>query len=144
VWARVRGLGLVLRQEAYEAAIGLACVASGWSAVRGVKSAAAARVLPVWSIRPLEALLCLGGLLTLGALVTVGLTLDEVRKVLARRVEQSGQVLVAGLFFAVAVGAFGAGAAGIISGALYTALAAASAVRAGEIGALFRAAGRLP
>jgi hypothetical protein len=139
--ARLSALVLALRQDMYEAAIAFACLLSGYAAVRGAVSGAAARVLPLWSIRPMEALLCVGGALTLGAMVTVGLSANPVRRAMACKVEQGGQALLAGLLFAVACGAFSAGESGLISGALYTALACAAAARAMEIASAFRSAG---
>lgn len=141
--SRIDGLLHVLRQQPYEAALALALAVSAVASLStGAPPGAAARVLPVWALRPAAALLALSGALTVGGLFGAGYVLSDVRRVLARRVEQSGQTLMGGVLLAVALGAFSAGRVGIVPGTIYAALAAASSGRAALIGHTFRAAGR--
>lgn len=139
---RLQGLAHIGRQQPYEAAIGVAALSALWALHGGTGSGAAARVLPHWALQTADVVLGLGGVLTLGALVAIGYTIDDVRRVLARRVEQAGQLLIAGVTMATAVGAFTAGAIGTVPGCVYTALSAAAATRAGMIGHTFAVAGR--
>jgi len=139
---RLRGLAHIGRQQPYEAAIGVAALSALWALRGGTGSGAAARILPHWALQAVDVMLGLGGILTLTALVAIGYTADDVRRVLARRVEQAGQALIAGVTAATAVGAFSAGAIGTVPGCVYTALSAAAATRATMISRTFAAAGR--
>lgn len=140
---RVEGLARVLRQQPYEIAIALAVAVSSLASLAQDRGpGAAARVLPQWALRPVGILLALAALASLAGLLAAGALVDPVRRVLARRVEQAGQTLLSGVLFAVAIGAFSAGPPGTISGAVYSALAAASAARAAMIGHTFSTAGK--
>lgn len=140
---RLEGLGHVLRQQPYELALAAALVISSVASLSaGRPSQAAARVLPGWALRPVAVLLVVGGALTIAGLITVGAVLNDMARVLARRVEQAGQVLMCGVLAAVALGLFSLGLAGVTGGSVYLALGAASGVRAALIGHTFNVAGR--
>lgn len=139
---RLQGLAHIGRQQPYEAALALACVSALWALRGGTGSGAATRVLPHWALQTADVMLGIGGILTLVALVAVGYTVDEVRRVMARRVEQAGQILLAGVFAATGIGAFTAGAPGVVPGAVYSALCYAAATRATMISRTFAAGGR--
>lgn len=140
---RLEGLRHVLRQQPYEAALAVALTLSSVASLTaGTPPGASARVLPAWALHPVAVLLALGGTLTVGGLFAAGYVLADVRRVLARRVEQAGQTLMGGVLFAVALGAFSVWPAGIVAGSVYAALAGAAGVRAALIGHTFRAAGR--
>jgi hypothetical protein len=143
VGTRWRGLGTVLRQQPYEAAVAVACLSGVLEAWGGRGSGAVSTVFPWWALHLLGATLALGGVLTVGGLIGVGCCLRDVPRVVARRVEQSGQILIAGVLFAVAAGAATYGANGAITSAVDVALAVASAARASVIADTFRTAGRL-
>lgn len=139
---RPQGLAHIGRQQPYEAAISVAALSALWSLRQGAGSGAVARVLPHWALQTADVMLALGGVLTLGALVAIGYTVDDVRRVLARRVEQGGQLLIAGVTAATAIGAFSIGANGTVPGCVYGALSSAAATRAGMISRTFAASGR--
>jgi len=140
---RAAGVAHVLRQQPYEAALALALAVSALASLRaGAGSGAAARVLPHWMLRPAALLLAGADLLTLAGLLAAGAALADVPRVLARRVEQAGQLLQGGVLAAIAVGALSAGPPGTVTGSVYTALAAAGAARAAVIGHVLKTAGR--
>lgn len=139
---RLQGLGHIFRQQPYEVAFALACLSALWALRAGSGSGAVARVLPHWGLVATDLVLAAGGALTLFGLVVAGSTLDDVRRVLGRRVEQGGQFLIAGVFAATAIVVYSLGSVGTVPGAVYTALAAASATRAAMIGHTFAQAGR--
>ena len=140
---RLTGLVHVLRQQPYEAGLAAALTISAVASLRaGAGSAAAARVLPQWALRPTAVLLAVAGLLTVAGLLAAGTALGDMYRVLGRRVEQAGQVLQSGILAAIAVGAFSAGPVGTVAGAVYTALATASATRGAVNGHVINTAGR--
>lgn len=140
---RVRSLGRALRQQPYEAALSVAWLSGLVPMVTGRGSAAVARVLPSWSFHILGGVIALGGMLTLAGLVLAGLSVDDVRRVVARRLEQSGQIMISGVLMVIGAGAVSFGAAGAVTGGVYLALAAATVTRAVVIAETFRVAGRL-
>lgn len=139
---RLIGLRIVLRQQPYEAAFGVACLSGMVQLVTGRGSASASRVVPHWALHILGGIIVSGGLLTLAGLVLSGVVADEVRRVVARRLEQSGQTMISGVLLVLGVSALSFGAAGAVNGGVYLALCAATAVRAVVIAATYRAAGR--
>lgn len=143
VHERVRSVGRVLRQQPYEAALSVAWLSGVVQMVTGRGSAAVARVLPPWSFHILGGVIALGGMLTLAGLVMAGWSVDDVRRVVARRLEQSGQIMISGVLMVIGVGAVSYGSVGAVTGAVYLALAAATVTRAATIAETFRTAGRL-
>lgn len=139
---RIQGLAHVARQQPYELAFAVACLSTLWALHQGSGSGAVAKILPHWALIAADLIFAAGGALTLIGLVTVGSTLDDVRRVVARRVEQGGQSLIAGVCAAYAIAAFSLGSLGTVPGAVYAAIAAAAATRAAMIARTFREAGR--
>lgn len=138
---RLQGLAHIWRQQPYEAAIALAAGSELWALHAHSQAGAASRVLPPWALYAADALFATGGLMTLAALIAIGYTADDVRRVLARRLEQGGQLLIASVLAATAIGAFSAGSIGVVPGAVYCALGAAAATRAALIARTFSAHG---
>lgn len=133
----------MLRQQPYEAALALALAVSSLASLSTRAPASAARrVLPAWALHPAAALLALAGVLTLAGLLAAGCMLTDVRRVMARRLEQAGQALMCGVLAAIAIGAFSAGKVGLVAGSVYCALGGAAAARASLIGHTFNAAGK--
>jgi hypothetical protein len=140
---RLTGLAQVLRQQPYEAAIATAAILGFLEVVRGRGSGAAAAVLPHWALYLLGGSMSLGSALSVGGLLVAGLTLGDLRRVQARRVEQVGQYCLSGALFALGLSAATRGLDGAISGGIYLGLGVAAVVRARVIGSVFRTAGRL-
>jgi len=140
---RLVALRAVLRQQPYEGAIAAAALLGFLEVARGRGSGAAAAVLPHWALYLLGGSLCLGAALTLAGLLGAGLALDDLRRVRARRIEQAGQLCVAGALAALGMSAATRGLDGAISGGVQLAVAAAALVRAHVIGGVFKQAGRL-
>lgn len=141
---RILGLGRILRQQPYEAAIGLGCLSGLLEAITGRGSNALSAVIPHWALHVLGVMVAAGGVLTLGGLVASGLMVDEVRRVVARRMEQTGQIMISGVLVAIGIGATTYGVGSAIPGVVDLALGLASAVRAAVIADTFRTAGRAP
>lgn len=142
--ARLRSLARTLVGQPYEAAIGAACLSGVVEVVTGRGSTALSTVFPHWALHVLGAMAATGGCLTVGGLVVAGLVLDDVRRVVARRAEQTGQIMVSGVLVAIGIGAMTFGIDSLIPGAVDFALGVASAVRAADIAQAFRVAGRRP
>lgn len=141
---RMVGLGRVLRQQPYEAAVGLGALSGIVEAVTARGSTALSLVIPHWALHALGVMIALGGALTLCGLVLAGVVVDDVRRVVARRMEQAGQIMISGVLAAIGIGAATYGVSSLIPGVVDIALASASAVRAGVIADTFRSAGRMP
>lgn len=138
---RLAGLAHILRQQPYEAAIGLASTTGILEIINRAGSGALA-VYPVWLVYASGMMLFAGGLLTLAGLAWAGLTLSDVGRVLARRVEQSGQYLLAGVLGALACAAISFGLRAAIGGSVDFALGTAALARAITISRVIGSAGR--
>lgn len=141
---RLSGLAVVWRQQPYEAALSVAWLGGVVQLVTGRASGADAKILPHWALPILSGVIALGGLLTLTGLVMTGMVADDVRRVVARRLEQVGQIMISGVLFATGIGVVSYGVIGAVTGGVYLALGAATATRAAVIAGTFRRAGRLP
>ena len=141
---RLRGLGRALRRQPYETALAAACLTGLEEVVKGRGSTALSTVVPHWALHVLGAMAATGALLTLVGLVAAGWAVDDVRRVVARRIEQTGQVMISGVLVVIGIGAATYGINSLIPGVIDVAMGTAAAVRAADIGAAFRAAGRLP
>jgi hypothetical protein len=141
-WERLRAVARAVRQQPYETAIGAASLTGVVELATGRGSSALSMVIPHWALHVLGAVIALGGAMTLAGLMLAAWTADEVRLVVARRVEQAGQIMISGVLVAIGVGAATYGVSSLIPGAVDLALGAASAARAAEIAATFRTVGR--
>lgn len=138
---RLAGLAHILRQQPYEAAVGLAAT-TGILEISERGGAGAIALYPWWMLYAAGLMLFAGGLFTLAGLVSAGLTLSDGGRVAARRVEQSGQYLLAGVLGALACAAVSFGLRGAISGSVDFALGGAALARAVMISRAIGAAGR--
>ena len=140
---RLLGLGHVARQQPYEGAmafaLGLAAAWSLWGPPQG--AGVLGRVLVRWQVQAADCMVITGAVLTLGGLVAVGVVRDAVHRVVARRVEQSGQVLLGGVWVAFCVAAFSLGAVGVVGGLVYGALGWAAVLRGVQAGRLAHGSG---
>lgn len=140
---RLAGLVHIARQQPYEGALAFAmALSAGWS-LSGASGSSGllGRVLTRWQVDAADVMLITGGVLTLAGLFTVGVADDAVRRVLARRVEQAGQVLMGGVLLALAAAAASLGRAGIVGVLVYGALALAAGLRSVLVGRLVRGSG---
>jgi hypothetical protein len=140
----VHVVGRSLRQEPYEAAIGAACLSGVVEMVTGRGSNALSVVIPHWALHVLGGMALVGGALTLGGLVVAGLASDDGRRVVARRAEQTGQIMVSGVLAAIGIGATTYGINSLIPGVVDLALAAAAAIRALAVARALRTGARRP
>jgi hypothetical protein len=126
-WAE---LGHVLWQQPYEAVIALACLSGVLEVGRGTGSGSATRLYQHWVLDAIGLVSACGAVLTLAGLVACGIATKEVSRVMARRVEQCGQWLLAGVLLALGIAALSSGVRGVNSGALELATACAATARA--------------
>lgn len=127
-----------LAYEIVVAALGLAygCLTL-WNPHR---EAAPAAVQPGWEITILGWTFICGGIFTIAGVLMTGLLYDHVGRTLGRRLEECGQILLAGSLVVPSLSAFSLGGAGIISGILDLGLAVAAVCRVREMRFIFRAA----
>jgi hypothetical protein len=139
-----RKLAGALRQEPYEAAIGTASLSGVVEMATGRGSNALSVVIPHWALHVLGAMAMVGGALTLAGLVVAALAADDAGGVLARRMEQTGQIMLSGVLVALGIGATTYGISSLIPGAMQLAVGAAAAVRAAAIARILRTGARRP
>jgi hypothetical protein len=137
------GLRVVLRRQCYEAGAAVACLSGAVEAFTGRGSTVAALVFPWWGLRLAGLMLAGGGACTLAGLGGAGLLVDDVRRVLARRVEQLGQFVQAILLVVLGAGALSRGYSGVIFGAVFCGVGVGALVRGWEISKSFADAGKL-
>lgn len=140
--ARRTGLGQVLGQEPYEAAIGVAGLAGLLELSHTAGSAAAAELYPRWFLYLLGGALAAGGLLTLLGLAGAGAAAGDVGRLMARRVEQFGQYLLGGALVALGVSAICSGSHGVVTGCVDIAIGCAAAAQAVRVSRAIARAGR--
>ncbi len=140
---RLAGLAHIVRQQPYEGALAFAlALAAGWSLWGPpVAGGVLGRELPRWQVQVADVMVIAGGVWTVGALFAVGVVGDAVRRVWARRVEQAGQLLLAGVLSAFALAAASVGAAGVVGVLVYGSLAGAAGLRAVQVGRLVHGGG---
>jgi hypothetical protein len=138
-WAE---LGHVMWQQPYEAVIALACASGVLQVGRGTASGAATRLYQHWVLDAIGLVSLCGAALTLAGLVACGIATKEVSRVMARRVEQCGQLLLAGVLLALGIAALSSGVRGVNSGALELATACAATARAVMVSRAIARAGR--
>lgn len=138
---RLAGLAHILRQQPYEAAIGLAAT-TGILEVSDRSGSGALAIYPGWLLYASGVMLFVGGALTAAGLVCVGLALSDGGRVGGRRVEQFGQYLLAGVLGSLACASLSFGLRGAISGSVDFALGGAALARAVMISRAIGAAGR--
>lgn len=141
---RLRSLGRILRLQPYEAAIGVGSLSGVVELATGRGSSALSAVIPHWALHVLGGMAVLGGLWTLVGLAMQGFVVDDVRRVMARRMEQTGQIMISGVLLVIGIGAATYGVTSVVPGTMELAISVAAAVRAAVIAESFRAARRLP
>jgi hypothetical protein len=137
------GLAHIVRQQPYEGALAFALgLQAAWSLTQPPREAGAlGRLLDRWQLDVADGALIVGAVLTLAGLAAVAVVTGAVHRVLARRVEQAGQLLIAGVLVAVATAAFSLGHVGVVGGLVYGSLAFAAGLRAVLVGRLVRGQG---
>jgi len=132
------GVGYIVRREPYELATAAGWLPGGFLVPR----ITAAVAIPRWGLLAAGVLLSLGALLTLAGLLGVAVERDDVRRVVARHVEQAGQILVAGMLTALAFGTGSASGGGLVRIVLEVAGAVGAGARATIINRTYTNAGR--
>lgn len=132
------GPGYVVRREPYEIAVALGCAPGVWLVPRVVQAVA----VPRWGLVAAGVLLSVGAVLTLWGLLGVALETDDVRRVVARHVEQAGQITIAGMLGLLAAGTGTLSGGGAARFCLEVGCAVGAAARAVAIGRTFKTAGR--
>lgn len=140
--ARWTGLGRVLWQQPYEAAVAVASMSGVLELSRTRGSASAAELYPHWILYAIGVLLAVGGALTAAGLLGAGYAASDVGRVMARRFEQAGQYLLSGALLALGASASSQGERGVIAASVDIALAAAAAARAVMVSRAIARAGR--
>lgn len=138
---RLTGVGRVLRQQPYEAAIALSAL-SGILELSRTAGSGAAVIYPHWALYVIGVALTVGGALTAAGLVGSGYAISDVGRVLARRIEQAGQYLLGGVLFALGSATASFGTRGVIGASVDLAIGAAAAGRAVMISRVIGRAGR--
>jgi hypothetical protein len=139
---RTGRLAALLRDTAYEVVLALVSVTAGWQMLLNPHTLTSplSPLAPTWEVVGFAVGLMLGGLLTVVGLVLTGASTDRVRRVIARRLEEFGQITLAGMFMAPAITAFGLGGRGFIAGMFDLGLSMAAISRVREMRAAFATA----
>jgi hypothetical protein len=140
---KIRGRFLVstVRDAAYETVIAALSMSTGWRILRSPNSVVSAIMqhAPSWEARGFAVGLMVGGALTLVGLAVAGLAIDSVRRTVGRRVEEFGQIILAGMFVAPALAAFQLGSPGLVQGLFDLGVSAAAVFRVLQMRAVFSA-----
>lgn len=139
---RLVGVARILRQQPYEAAIGLVGLSGLLEVSRTSRSLAAAVLYPHWVLVTVGIVLAAGGATTLGGLAGAGTAVGDVGRVMARRFEQAGQFLLCGGFMALGAAAGSFGVRGLLGATVYGAIGCAALIRAVMISQVIARAGR--